>query len=284
MSRTQIMRISLVFAVLGGIVAGVVWHERITGFLISLRCCRFFEKSHTKRSYQSSGIKHLACIMDGNRRWAKERGLPPEMGHEKGVEPIRSLAEYCGQTGIKYLTLYTFSLENLKRSEKEKKAIWKLFPKVFGKWSKELIKNEVKIKFVGDRSLFPQEALATIEDIEKSTEGFAKLQINFMFCYGGRQEIVAAAKNIVKKVKNGLLKEENIDELTFGNELWTGDMPPPDLIIRTGKHSRLSNYLLYQAAYSELAFLDCYWPDITPEIVDECICSKFKGEQRNFGV
>ena len=284
MSRARIIRWLLWLGLFGSALFGFVWRERIVDFLFSLKCCQCFGKGPVKRSFKPVGIKHLACIMDGNRRWAKERGLLPEVGHEKGVIPIRSLAEYCGQTGIKYLTLYTFSLENLERSEKEKSALWRLFPKVFGKWGDELVQKEIRVKFLGDRSLFPREALATIDDVEGKTRHFDKLQINFMFCYGARQEIVQAAKKLVKKVKNGLIKEEEINETTFSNELWTGTMPPPDLIIRTGKHSRLSNYLLYPAAYSELAFLDCYWPDITPEIIDECINSKFNGVQRNFGV
>ncbi|CAN5172583.1 polyprenyl diphosphate synthase [soil metagenome] len=227
-------------------------------------------------------LVHLACIMDGNRRWAKQRGLDLFEGHKEGIEAAKKTIEFCLENKIKYLSLYTFSTENFKRSEHEIKTIFGLMLQEAHKGIEECKKHDIRIRFIGDRSLFPAELVPYLDQFEKETAHCQTLQVSFLFCYGAQQEIAAAAKNIARKVKAGQLAEEDITPGLINQHLWTHELPEPDMIIRTGNVSRLSNFLLFQAAYAELCMLDCFWPDITKDKLQH-VYDNFLNRQRRFG-
>ncbi len=209
--------------------------------------------------------------MDGNRRWAVRQGLLSIDGHRKGFDSISLIIDFCREKGMEYLSLYTFSIENLKRSSEE---IYSLFEVLAYEVVDQVIKlkeKNVKVVFIGDRSLFPKSVKPLCEKAERETKECDGLQVNFLLCYGGRQEIVDTARRIAIKVKKGDLQESDITENVFERFLWTTGTPCPDLIIRTGGDRRLSNFLLFQAAYSELYFLDCLWPDITTKDLESAV-------------
>jgi len=221
--------------------------------------------------------------MDGNRRWARKRGLLPWYGHREGVEAVRTVVKFCLKEHISYLTLYTFSLENFKRPEIEKKYLFSYLAKETEKELPHFIEQNVKVRFVGDRTQFPESLKSVCERMEKETSHCSQLMLNLLFCYGGQQELVAGIKNIVRDIKSGIISPDVLSESQINQYLWLGDIPAPDLIIRTGGVQRLSNFLLYQAAYSELCFLDCLWPELTCEHLEKAIHS-FTQSKRNFGV
>ncbi len=228
-------------------------------------------------------MKHLAIIPDGNRRWAKQNKLESFFGHKKGIDAVRSAITVCIKNGIKYLSFYTFSLENIRRSELEKSYLFNLLSTEFASQLPELIKEQVRIRFLGDRNLFPADILKTIDHLEEQTKHLEVLNLNLLFFYGAQQELAHAMQAIAKKVKTGEINAHEISIDTIKEYLWTSGMPDPELIIRTGSVSRLSNFLLFQAAYSELMFLDAFWPEANEIILQGCI-DKFTGIQRNFGV
>lgn len=227
-------------------------------------------------------MKHLACIMDGNRRWARSRSLQPWIGHEQGAKSLKTVIKFCLQQKIEHLSLYTFSIENLNRSEIERSYIFNLIANEAKNHLSEFLQNDIKVRFIGENSLFPASVMPTIETLERETSHCMQLNLNFLFCYGSRQEIIGGIKKIIKKVKEGLISENDISENSFSQYLWTGGIPEPDLIIRTGGAVRLSNFFLYQAAYSEFYFLDCLWPDINEEHLYAAF-NYFKTCKRNFG-
>jgi len=228
-------------------------------------------------------IKHLACIMDGNRRWAKKQGKLSIEGHREGVETAKRVVRFCLDKGIEYLSLYTYSLENLKRPEAEKIYLFELIA-LQAQWFIDISTQDgVRIRFIGDRALFPASVLTACERIERETAHGQKLTVNVLFCYGGQQEIVAGAKRIAQQVKDGLIAESDIDIALFKKQLWMDNTPEPELIIRTGGHKRLSNFLIFHAAYSELYFLDCMWPDVTNAELEKAI-AYYTQLERNFGV
>ncbi len=229
-------------------------------------------------------LKHLACIMDGNRRWAKAQGKPSFEGHRAGLTAAKRVIDYCIAHKIPYLSLYTFSLENFNRSPQELTFLFSLIvDQITDSLVKEFKEKGVSVRFVGNRSLFPEMVIPSCERIEKETEGLTNLHVNILFCYGGQQEIVEGVKQVIKKVQEGVLACDDITPQMFEHYLWTQNTPPPDLIIRTGGSQRLSNFLLYQAAYSELCFLDCMWPDVDIPLLDRAV-NAFNTCQRNFGV
>jgi len=227
-------------------------------------------------------IKHLACIMDGNRRWARRQGQAPMLGHEEGAQAAKRAIQFCLEKKIPYLSLYTFSIENLKRSAQEKNFLFNMIATQGFQEVAQLRKHGVRIRFVGDRSLFPESLVMVCDTLERQTQDCTTLPVNLSFCYGARQEIIGGIKKIIQQVKAGVLDENDINEESFNHYLWSHDFPEPDLIVRTGGASRLSNFLLYQAAYSELYFLDCLWPDIGAQQLEQAI-SFFDNAQRNFG-
>lgn len=228
-------------------------------------------------------IKHLGCIMSGNRTWAKRQGWLPWMGYKPGVQTIRRVLDFCLKKNIEYVSLYTFSIENFKRPENEKNYLFEVLAKEeFNTMLDDAIAKEVRIKFVGDRALFPQSVATMFSQAEERTAQFKKLTVNFLFCYGGRQEIVHAAQMIARKVKAGLLQENEVTPELFSQNLWTEQIPDVDLIIRPDGEKRLSNFLLYQSAYAELYFLDCMWPGLSDEHL-ETAWNYYNTVKRNFG-
>lgn len=227
-------------------------------------------------------INHLAIIMDGNRRWAKQRGLDVWHGHKEGVTALEKTVKFCLARGIKILSVYAFSLENFKRSSKEKEQLFKIFSEVLEHWPQSLNKENVRVRFVGDSSQFPEQTTKTIEKIESMTETHDGLELNLMFCYGGQQEIVDATKKIAAKVKSGELNIEDIDSKLLSENTWTGKLPEPDVIFRTGNRSRLSNFMTLQSAYSEIDFSGLNWPEIDACQLD-AMYQRFVKSQRTFG-
>lgn len=225
-------------------------------------------------------IKHIAIILDGNGRWAKAKGLPRTAGHKVGVEKVREIALYANSIGIKCLTMYSFSTENWKRPLEEVNYIFSL-PKIFFKsYLKELMENNVKIEMIGNIDKIPEEARNVFLDAIEETKNNTGLILNFAVNYGSRDEIVKAANKFAMDYKDG--KADLLTEETFNNYLMTSHLPEVDFLIRTSNEQRLSNYLLYQLAYSEFIFTDTLWPDFTPAELDKCI-EIFKSRGRRFG-
>lgn len=225
-------------------------------------------------------LEHLAIIMDGNGRWAKVNKLPRTAGHYKGVEALRNITIYANKLGIKCLTVYAFSTENWKRSQEEVSYIMSL-PKIFfASYIKELMDNNVRIMIIGDRNRIPSETMSVIDDAINTTKNNTGLILNFAFNYGSRDEIVKAAKQYALDYKAGLV--DDLDEESFSKYLYTKDLPEVDLLIRTGSEMRLSNFLLYQLAYSEFIVTDTLWPDFDNKQLDLCI-EEYMNRKRNFG-
>lgn len=218
---------------------------------------------------------HLGIILDGNRRWAKERGLPSFEGHRKGAKVVKRVVEWAINRGIKTLTLYVFSTENWKRPEREVGFLMNLGKKMLHREFKKLGNEGIKIRFIGDKKKLPEGLQKKIEETEKLTENNKKMLLNIALSYGGRAEIVEALKNIVAKK----IPPEKISEKVIKENLWTSDL---DLIIRTGKVQRISNFLIWQAAYSELYFSPKYWPDFTEKDLDKAL-KDYGDRQRRFG-
>ena len=227
-------------------------------------------------------MQHLAFIMDGNRRWAKSAGVAATQGHKHGKEAARLAIDFCIKTGIKYLSLYTFSLENFSRPQIEQDVIFSILIESITRELDQFLEQGVRLRFVGDRSKFPAHLREAIESAQEQTKDLDTLHLNLLFCYGGQQELVHAVKAIASQVAAGELALGDIDHDTVSNALWTAGVPNPDLIVRTSGVSRLSNFLLYQAAYSELAFLDCHWPEITEAHLQKCF-DDFRTAKRSYG-
>jgi tritrans,polycis-undecaprenyl-diphosphate synthase [geranylgeranyl-diphosphate specific] len=210
-------------------------------------------------------MEHIAIILDGNRRWASGNDLNPWLGHKKGAETVEQLLEWCDKLNVKIVTLYTFSTENFRRSPQEVEEIMRIAEEKFRKLltNERIHRNKVHVKVIGRVNLLPDKLQQLIADVEKATANYDGQFLNFAFAYGGRAEIVDAAKIIAEKVKNGELDVGDVDESTFEKYLYTSHMPKqdPDLILRTSGEERLSGFLLWQSAYSELCFLDVFWPD-----------------------
>lgn len=207
--------------------------------------------------------QHLAVVMDGNRRWAQQRGLATFLGHKNGAETVRTAADFCLTQGIKFLSLYTLSLENLHRSAAELDYIYHLVTTDLPARVPEFIANQTKIKFLGDLSFAPAYVQTVCQEVEQATASFDRLQLNFLFCYGARQELVAATQKISALVLAGQLAPEQITMQTVSDNLWTAGIPDPDLIMRPGDRLCASNFLLYQSAYTELYFTPKLWPELT---------------------
>ena len=226
---------------------------------------KLYEKWLWQQVKNGEKLEHIAIILDGNRRWALENELNPWLGHKKGAETVEQLLDWCEKLSVKFVTLYTFSTENFRRSPQEIAEIMKIAEEKFRELltDERIHRNKVHVKVIGRLNLLPESLQHLIGDVEKATEHYDKQFLNFAFAYGGRAEIVDAAKTIAEKVKEGELKLEDVDESTVEKYLYTAHMPKqdPDLIIRTSGEERLSGFLLWQSAYSELVFLDVYWPD-----------------------
>lgn len=225
---------------------------------------------------------HIAIIMDGNGRWAKSRMMPRTYGHKAGVETIRKVVKEAQRLGVKHLTLYAFSTENWKRPAEEVNALMKLLVTYLRKELKELHKNGVKITTVGDISKLPQ---ACIEELNKSmeeTKDNKGLELSLALNYGSRADIVRAVQNISKSVSNGEIEVDSIDEICIKKNLYTASTPDPDLVIRTSGEQRLSNFLLWEVAYSEFYYTDIHWPDFDEQELQKAIYS-YQNRDRRFG-
>lgn len=224
--------------------------------------------------------QHVAIIMDGNGRWAKQRGLQRCMGHQEGVEAVCKVTEEASKIGLKFLTLYTFSTENWNRPEEEVAALMGLV--LTGLKEEIFMKNNVRLLCIGDMSRIPQDVLAHIQSVISNTRNNTGLTMVLALSYSSRWEIVEAVKHIAADVQIGKLDKESIAEQTISDYLATNFMPDPELLIRTGGEQRLSNYLLWQSAYTELYFCDTYWPDFNEESLCKAIVD-YQQRERRFG-
>ncbi len=227
--------------------------------------------------------QHIAIIMDGNGRWAKEKGKLRVFGHRNGVTSVRDVVEGAGAIGIKYVTLYTFSSENWNRPKMEVSAIMELMISTIHKEINNFMKNNVRLNAIGDLDMLPEKCHKELTAAMNKTAGNTGLVLTLALSYSSRREIVQAAKEIARKVQHGELDIDNIDEETFENNLYTSGMPNPELLIRTSGECRISNYLLWQIAYAELYFTPKLWPDFRREDLYEAIIDYQKRERR-FGM
>lgn len=226
--------------------------------------------------------KHIAIIMDGNGRWAKKRELPRVAGHKRGVDTVRDIVEACAEIGVKYLTLYTFSTENWKRPKDEVSTLMRLLLNSLKDRVDELCENDIKLTTIGDTDALPYEVQKQLKaDIER-TKNNKKMVLNLALSYSGRWEILEAVKKISRAVEKGDIKADEINEQLFSKFLTTKDLPDPDLVIRTSGEFRVSNFLLWQIAYSEFVITDIYWPDFNRHHLYESIRA-FQKRERRFG-
>ena len=224
---------------------------------------------------------HIGIIMDGNGRWAKKRGLPRSAGHSKGAAVFKTVSRYCRDRGIKYLTVYAFSTENWKRSEQEVSGIMNLL-REYLKDVKNYTKDNIRVCFIGDREPLDDDIRELMAETEKTSENFDAMTLNIAINYGGLPEIANAARICAQKVKSGELRAEDITCEEIEKHLYTSSQPMPDLIIRTGGEYRLSNFLTWQSAYSELYFCDVLWPDFNAKHIEAAL-SEYAGRNRRFG-
>ena len=240
-------------------------------------------RQNLEQSADQQGVPlHLAVIMDGNGRWAKARGLPRTAGHKRGADAARRTVTAAAKMGLRYLTLYSFSSENWKRPVDEVNDLMGLLRWYLKNEVRELHKNGIRLRVVGERSRLDQEILDLIEEGEGLTRSNAQMDLIMALSYGSRQEMVAAMQDMARAVAEGRLSPEEIDERAFEQRLWTSDIPDPDLILRTSGEQRLSNFLLWQSAYSELMFVDCLWPDFGEAELTAAI-EEFRRRDRRYG-
>ncbi len=267
---------------------------------------RFFKKSKGDESVRDSSSKvslklstdrkiqkelkrsgeiptHIAIIMDGNGRWAKRRGLPRVAGHREGVKSVRDVVEACAQLGVKYLTLFAFSTENWRRPKEEIDTLMKLLIKTLRSETEKLHKNDIKLMAIGDIDSLPKEVRQELKEAMEKTKNNKRMVLNLALSYSGRWEIIEAVKEIARDVKKGKVKIEEIDDKLFSNYLKTAGIPDPDLLIRTSGELRISNFLLWQIAYTELYITDCLWPDFRRKHLYEAI-RDYQRRERRFGM
>ena len=225
--------------------------------------------------------RHIAIIMDGNGRWAKQRGLPRTAGHAAGAEAFRRIANYCRTLGVEYLTVYAFSTENWKRSADEVAGIMKLLRRYLEEALQDMEKNRVRFRFFGDLSKLSPDLQALCDRAQKQSEDY-DVQVNFCLNYGGRDEIVQAARRFAQDVADGKRRSEELTEELLSTYLYSADVPDPELIIRPSGEKRTSNFLLWQSAYSEYVFMNVLWPDFSPADLDAAI-EEYHRRNRRFG-
>ena len=226
--------------------------------------------------------KHIAIIMDGNGRWAKEKGKNRIFGHKNGVGSVREVSEACAELGVSYLTLYAFSSENWNRPKLEVAALMELLVRTIGSETKALMKNNIRLKSIGSINALPQRAKDQLDKVIDATKMNTRFTLTLALSYGGRAEIVDACKKIANQVKNSEISSDDISESVLNQHLYDPNIPDPELMIRTSGEYRLSNFLLWQAAYTELYFTEEYWPDFNKESLFKAILS-FQNRERRFG-
>ncbi len=226
--------------------------------------------------------RHLAVTMDGNGRWAKARGKPRTDGHAEGINALRRLVEYCISYGVEYLTIFSFSSENWSRPESEVSFLFSLMARFVESDLKKLIANNVRVRFLGSRQRLDQSVVKLMDDVEARSAQCSGLNLEVAFNYGGRLDIVDAARALAQKVAAGELRPDEIDEAVFSKALTTAGVPDPDVVLRTSGEMRLSNFLLWQSAYSELVFIDTLWPDFD-EAAFRAMAAEYSRRDRRFG-
>ncbi len=235
-----------------------------------------------KKIVERSKLNHIAIIMDGNRRWAKKKLLPTAIGHQKGVDALKETMRACSDFGIKYLTVYAFSTENWNRKPEEVEFLMGLLAKTLGKELDEMHKENVKIKFIGDIEALNAPLKKIAYNAQEVTKNNTGVHLQIAFNYGSRIEITNAVKEIARKVQSGMLAPDEITEETITNNLYTAGIPEPDLLIRTGGEVRVSNYLLWQIAYSEILIRDEFWPEFgRKSLIDSIV--EFENRNRRYG-
>ena len=226
--------------------------------------------------------KHTAIIMDGNGRWAEQKGMPRIFGHQNGVTAVRRIVEAASKFNIKYLTLFTFSLENWDRPRSEVDTLMGLLVQTLKDQFEDMFKNNIKLNAIGDLDTLPGEVREELYTIIESTKNNTGMTLTLALSYGGKQEIFNAVKEISEKVKNDIICLDNFDDSVINDHLYTSNLPDVDLLIRTSGEKRISNFLLWQIAYAELYFTDVYWPDFTEEDLEKAIV-EYQNRERRFG-
>ena len=230
----------------------------------------------------ASELQHIAIIMDGNGRWAKKQGLPRLSGHQKGAETLQEIVRAAADFGVKYMTLYAFSTENWQRDPEEVRGLMSLLRQYLKSEFKEIQEKGVRIIFIGERNMLENDIVEKMEKIERDTVSNKNLTLCIALSYGSRQEIVNACKKIATLSQRGDIRAEDVDIKMFSDMLYTKDVPDPDLVIRTSGEQRISNYLLWQIAYSELFFTSTLWPDFTKKELGDII-AEFNQRERRYG-
>jgi undecaprenyl diphosphate synthase len=230
----------------------------------------------------SPGLRHVAIIMDGNGRWAKARGLPRIAGHRRGAEAVRRVVRGAGELGVPVLTLFAFSTENWQRPATEVSDLMGLLRHYLRNELDELRNNGARLRVIGNRAGLASDIVRDIDQAEVSTRTNTRIDVNIAINYGARDEIVRAARRLAEQAERGELPAERIDEARFESELLTADIPDPDLLIRTSGEQRISNFMLWQCAYSELVFVDTLWPDFTKKHLEQAI-GEYRRRERRYG-
>lgn len=246
----------------------------------------FFKKNKLEEKIEEKKLKkiptHVAIIMDGNGRWAKKRNMPRVKGHYEGMQTVKKITKYASKLGIKYLTLYAFSTENWARPKEEVNYLMDLPEKMFTSFMPELMENNVKVEVIGVVEKLPESTRKAVEDAIEQTKNNTGLKLVFALNYGSKDEIVTAVKRIAQGVANNEYKVEEIDEQLISDNLFTKDTPDPDLLIRTSGEQRISNFLLWQIAYSEFIFTKVAWPDFVEEEFYKALL-EYQSRDRRFG-
>ena len=228
------------------------------------------------------GPDHVAIIMDGNGRWATQRGRPRLFGHHAGARRVREMVEACPDLGVKYLTIFAFSTENWKRTQSEVSGLMKLFRRYIEREAKALFQDGVRVRFIGDRQKLDDKLVSLMDNLELYTSGNDKVHLTIALNYGGRDEVTRAAQRLAFEVEQGRLSPKDVDAETLAKFLDTRFLPDPDLVIRTSGEARISNFLLWQTAYAEYEFVDTLWPDFNAEEFGK-ILSRYGNRERRFG-
>ena len=229
-----------------------------------------------------TGPRHVAIIMDGNGRWATQRGRPRLFGHHAGAKRVREIVESCPDVGVKYLTIFAFSTENWKRTQVEVAGLMDLFRRYITKETRALAELGARVRFIGDRERLDAKLVKLMEELEKTTAGNSKVNLTIALNYGARDEVSRATKLLAEDVARGLLDPANVNEETVSRYLDTRVLPDPDLVIRTSGEARISNFLLWQSAYAEYEFIDTLWPDFSREEFAS-LCASYGERDRRFG-
>ncbi|WP_171098878.1 MULTISPECIES: isoprenyl transferase [unclassified Ruegeria] len=229
-----------------------------------------------------TGPRHVAIIMDGNGRWAQARGRPRLYGHHAGAKRVREVVEACPELGVKFLTIFAFSTENWKRTQVEVAGLMSLFRRYIVKETRTLKENGIRVRFIGDRVRLDKKLTSLMDKLEQETKDNDLVHLTVALNYGGRDEVARATKRLARDVAAGKLQPEDVDEETLPKYLDTRVLPDPDLVIRTSGEARISNFLLWQSAYSEYEFIDTLWPDFTAAEFGR-VCQNYGARERRFG-